>query len=37
MNRGLLVHMTAMDNLHDLALNIAHVHTAAIWEESCML
>lgn len=34
---GLLAHMTAMDNLHDLVLNITHVHTAAIGEESCML
>ncbi len=31
---GLQVHMTAMDNLHDLALNITHVHTAAIGRES---
>ncbi len=27
--RGLLVHKKAMDNLHDLALNITHVHTAS--------
>lgn len=32
-----LIRMTALDNLHDLALNIIHVHTAAKGEESCML
>lgn len=29
--------MTTMANLHDLALNNAHVHTEAIGEESCVL